>query len=100
MKGDPAQILDAISRLQARCDDIPSPYPNRDPYDRAVAALMADIAILGGQLKADWNVLRCRLFGETSTSTSGAVNAVRNWIAKVHPKAFTAFYGAPEVNHG
>ena len=41
----------------------------------------------GGRYKEDWNGCQVHLWGFKATSTSGLVNAVRNWIAQVRAKA-------------
>lgn len=82
--------LDCCARLGQLLSNLPSPYPDRPAYDRALEPVMALIGQEGGSFSSNWNGTKLRLHGFSASSTSGLAEACRNWRTQVTLKAMQA----------
>lgn len=82
--------IDCAERLRGILSVMPSAYPDRAAYDRAVLGLAAVITTDGGSYSEKWDGARVSLHGLSATSTSGLAAAARNWCAQVTLKAAQA----------
>jgi hypothetical protein len=94
-KAPTSEALAASTRLATFLNQ---PFPPRHidafGHDERLRLLRALIAELGGVAHEGGLDARLRLHGITSTSTSGIVQACRNWISNVTLKAMAAQHGA------
>lgn len=95
---DAAVRLAFAEALQVRLKDVPTPYPDRPAYDRAIDELRNWLRseVMGRPelwpLKTDdgSDVTRLGIGGLTASSTAGFIGACNNWIAQVRRKAGAA----------
>lgn len=86
--------IDLAIDLAKAVADLPSFQHDRPGYDRAIDAIRATIIAEGGAIRSDWQGTRLRIHGVTASSTSGAAQACKNWVAQVVLKTSAATLAA------